>query len=78
MISCSTFFLVDPYTGDTTLLKKVYKITNGVDDKKLVGKNKVLVTFVSNNALNGTGFKAEVKLSTFKTVYIYVYLHALT
>lgn len=57
--------LVDPYTGDTKLLKTIFKITDGVDEKKLVGKNKVLITFMSNDALNGTGFKAEVKLSTF-------------
>lgn len=57
--------LVDPYTGGETLLKTLFKNTNKVDEKKIVGKNKVLITFTSNNALNGTGFKAEVKLSTF-------------
>jgi len=57
------------------LLKKIFKNTNGVDKERLVGKNKVLITFASNNALNGTGFKAEVKLSMFKTntnFYAYV------
>lgn len=34
-------------------------------NSKLISKEKVTLTFISNNAINGTGFKAEVKLSMF-------------
>lgn len=30
---------------------------------KIVGKNKVILTFISNKSLNGSGFKVEAKLS---------------
>lgn len=47
------------------MLKRVYKSSNQISDKKLIGKNKVIITFITNTALNGTGFKAEARLSKF-------------
>ncbi|XP_022177373.1 cubilin-like [Myzus persicae] len=53
---------VDPDTANKILLKKVYKNTNQIIDKNIVGKNKVIITFISNKSLNGTGFKVQAKL----------------
>jgi len=36
---------------------------NQIHDKNIVGKNKVIITFISNKSLNGTGFKVQAKLS---------------
>lgn len=44
-------------------MKKVYKNINQITDKKVVGKNKVIITFISNKSLNGTGFQVQAKLS---------------
>ncbi|KAL5234243.1 hypothetical protein ACI65C_001653 [Semiaphis heraclei] len=53
---------VDPDTANKILLKKVFKNTNQITDKKIIGKNKVILTFISNKSLNGTGFKVQAKL----------------
>lgn len=56
------YVLVDPDTANTILLKTVYANTKQIKDKSIVGKNKVILTFISNKSLNGTGFKVEAKL----------------
>lgn len=56
------YILVDPDTANTILLKKVYANNKQNNDKSIVGKNKVILTFISNKSLNGTGFKVEAKL----------------
>ncbi|XP_029345463.1 cubilin isoform X3 [Acyrthosiphon pisum] len=53
---------VDPDTANTILLKTVYASPKQINDKNIVGKNKVILTFISNKSLNGTGFKVEAKL----------------
>uniref|UniRef100_A0A2H8TEF1 Cubilin n=1 Tax=Melanaphis sacchari TaxID=742174 RepID=A0A2H8TEF1_9HEMI len=53
---------VDPDTAEKILLKKIYKNTYQMKDTKIVGKNKVILTFITNKSLNGTGFKVEAKL----------------
>jgi len=45
------------------LLKKINNLFHQDKDKKVVGKNKVIITFISKNLISGTGFKAEAKLS---------------
>jgi len=37
-------------------------------DKKIVGTNKVILTFISNKSLNGTGFKVKAKLSMLNNI----------
>ncbi|KAF0762933.1 cubilin, partial [Aphis craccivora] len=53
---------VDPDTAEKILLKKIFKNTNQIKNTKIVGKNKVILTFISNKSLNGSGFKVEAKL----------------
>lgn len=54
---------MDPDTAKTELLKTIYKNTNQEVGTTIVGYNKVLLTFITNKFLNGTGFKAHAKLS---------------
>lgn len=42
----------------------ISKNTDKKNDLKVIGKNKVILTFISNKSLNGSGFSAEAKLST--------------
>ncbi|CAI6368736.1 unnamed protein product [Macrosiphum euphorbiae] len=53
---------VDPDTANTILLKTVYANPKQINDTSIVGKNKVILTFISNKSLNGTGFKVKAKL----------------
>ncbi|XP_029345465.1 cubilin isoform X2 [Acyrthosiphon pisum] len=53
---------VDPDTANTVLLKTLYANPKLIHDKSIVGKNKVILTFISNKSLNGTGFKVKAKL----------------
>lgn len=60
--------IVDPDTTKRIVLKTIYKPIFGnikKDNNVIIGKNKVILTFISDNSLNGTGFKAEVKSSMF-------------
>lgn len=50
-------------------LKTVYANTNRINDKNIVGKNKVVLNFISNKSLNGSGFKVEAKLSMLNYLY---------
>lgn len=67
-IILSLNILVDPDTAKTVLLATIYKHNNQKIGRMITGYNKVLLTFITNKSLNGTGFKAEAKLS--KSNYI--------
>lgn len=56
------YTLVDPDTANTILLGKVNRMVKK-EERKMVGKSIVILTFISNKSMNGTGFKAEVKTS---------------
>jgi len=56
------YVLVDPDMANTVLLKTVYANPKQLNDTSIVGKNKVILTFISNKSLNGTGFKVKAKL----------------
>lgn len=51
----------------------ISKNTDKKSDLKVIGKNKVILTFISNKSLNGSGFKAEAKLSTYTIFMLYYY-----
>lgn len=57
--------LVDPDTATTILLKKIDMFYNTKTNDEIIGKNKVLLYFNSDSLYNGTGFKAEVRTSTY-------------
>ncbi|VVC39264.1 EGF-like, conserved site,EGF-like calcium-binding domain,CUB domain,EGF domain,EGF-like calcium- [Cinara cedri] len=52
---------VDPDTATTIPLKKIDMFYNTKTNDKVIGKNKVIISFNSDSLYNGTGFKAEVK-----------------
>ncbi|VVC39263.1 EGF-like, conserved site,EGF-like calcium-binding domain,CUB domain,EGF domain,EGF-like calcium- [Cinara cedri] len=54
---------IDPSTTARIELKKIYRYNIEKKDRVIIGKNKVILTFVSDSSLNGTGFKAIAKIN---------------
>lgn len=58
------------------MLKKISSsLFNQDNDNKVVGKNKVIINFITRNVIDGTGFKLEAKLSKLifiNNLYLYV------
>lgn len=63
LLTSLKYILVDPDTGKPYVLKYICTNSGSSSDSIVVGKQIIILSFMTNNVISGLGFKAKAQLS---------------